>query len=113
MYRRHILCTLLCMALLISKLFWRAQKSLNFQGPHLPKALLIDLALIKIIYVLLYINNRYIYSYSINHVVDPDPYVFGPPGSASGSVCHKYVSGSGPFHHQAKIVRKSLISTVL
>jgi hypothetical protein len=26
---------------------------------------------------------------------DPDPYVFGPPGSASGSVSHKYGSGSG------------------
>jgi hypothetical protein len=29
---------------------------------------------------------------------DPDPYVFGPPGSRSGS-----------FYHQAKIVRKTLI----
>jgi len=44
---------------------------------------------------------------------DPDPYVFGPPGSASGSVIHKYGSGSGFFHHQAKIERKTLISTVL
>jgi hypothetical protein len=25
------------------------------------------------------------------------PYVFGPPGSASGSVSHKYGSGSFPF----------------
>jgi hypothetical protein len=25
----------------------------------------------------------------------PNPYVFGPPGSASGSVSHKYGSGSG------------------
>jgi hypothetical protein len=33
-------------------------------------------------------------------VVDPDPYVFGP-------------SGSGSFHHQAKIARKPLISTGL
>ncbi len=39
-----------------------------------------------------------------------DPYVFGPPGSASESVSHKYGSGSGTIHHQAKIVRKSLIS---
>jgi hypothetical protein len=31
-----------------------------------------------------------------------DPYDFGPPGS-----------GSGSFYHQAKIVRKTLISTVL
>jgi hypothetical protein len=32
-----------------------------------------------------------------------DPYVFGPSGSASGSISHKYGSGSGPdsgsFHH--------------
>jgi hypothetical protein len=47
-------------------------------------------------------------------VVDPDPYVFGPPGSASGSVSHKYGSGSGSFHHQAtKKIRKTLPSTVL
>jgi hypothetical protein len=31
---------------------------------------------------------------------DPDPYIFGPPGS-------------GSFYHQAKIVRKNLIPTVL
>ncbi len=37
-----------------------------------------------------------------------DPYVLGPSGSASGSVSHKYRSGSGPFHHQAKILRKTL-----
>jgi hypothetical protein len=34
-----------------------------------------------------------------------DPYVFGLPGSASGSVSHKYGSESescaGSFHHQA------------
>ncbi len=42
-----------------------------------------------------------------------DLYVFGPAGSASGSVGHKYGSVSGSFHHQAKIVRKTLISTVL
>jgi hypothetical protein len=41
-------------------------------------------------------------------VADPDPYVLGPPGSASGSVCHKYVSGSGTFHHQAKNSKKNL-----
>jgi hypothetical protein len=35
-------------------------------------------------------------------VVDQDPYVFGPARS-----------GSGFFHHQAKILRKTLISTVL
>jgi hypothetical protein len=35
--------------------------------------------------------------------------VFCAPGSASGSVSHKYGSGSGSFHHQAKIVRKTMI----
>jgi hypothetical protein len=46
---------------------------------------------------------------------DQDPYVFGPPGSGSGSVSRRYgsVSGSGPFYPQAKIVRKTLIPTVL
>ncbi len=33
--------------------------------------------------------------------------------SVSGSVSHKYGSGSGSFHHQAKKVRKPLFSTVL
>ncbi len=37
-------------------------------------------------------------------------YVFGPPGS--GSVSQRYWSGSG-FYHQAKILRKTLIPTVL
>jgi hypothetical protein len=46
--------------------------------------------------------------------VDPDlnledPYVFGPP--RSGSISQRY--GSGSFHHQAKIVRKTLIPIVL
>jgi hypothetical protein len=46
---------------------------------------------------------------------DPDPYVFGPRASATVSVNDKYGFGSGfgSFHHQAKIVRKTLISTVL
>jgi hypothetical protein len=37
-------------------------------------------------------------------------YVFGPPGSGSGSgsVGHKYGFGPGFFHHQEKIVRKTL-----
>ncbi len=45
----------------------------------------------------------------VSSVADPDsnpdpsdPYVFGPPGS-----------GSGSLYHQAKIVRKTLIPTVL
>jgi hypothetical protein len=37
-------------------------------------------------------------------VVDPDPYVFGTPGSGSGSISQRY--GSVSFYHQAKIVRK-------
>jgi hypothetical protein len=47
---------------------------------------------------------------------DPDPlnpYVFGPPGSGSGSINTRYGSGSGSFCQQAKTVRKSLIPTVL
>ncbi len=35
-------------------------------------------------------------------VPDPDPPVFGPPGS-----------GSGSFYHHAKIIRKTLILTIL
>ncbi len=47
--------------------------------------------------------------YSIQIIVpDPDPYVFEPPGSASGSVICLY----GSFHQQAKM-KKTLISTVL
>jgi hypothetical protein len=40
-----------------------------------------------------------------------DPHVFGPPGS--GSTSQRYGSGSGSFYQQAKIVRKTLIPTVL
>jgi hypothetical protein len=47
----------------------------------------------------------------VGSVADPDPYVFGPPGS--GSVSQRHGSGSGSFCHQAKIVRKNLISTLL
>ncbi len=36
-----------------------------------------------------------------------DPYVFGPPGSTSGSISQRY--GSWSFYHQAKIVRKKNI----
>jgi hypothetical protein len=42
-----------------------------------------------------------------------DPDVLGPTGCASGSVVQNYGSGSGSFQHQAKIVRKTLIPTVL
>jgi hypothetical protein len=48
---------------------------------------------------------------------DLDPYVLGPPGSASGAVSHKYGSGSGSgfgsSHHQTTIVRKALIFSML
>ncbi len=43
-------------------------------------------------------------------VADPDPRVFGPPESGSGSTSQRY--GSGSFYHQAKIVRKTLIPTI-
>jgi hypothetical protein len=42
--------------------------------------------------------------FSKTSVPDPDPQVFGPPGS--GSTSQRYGSGSGSFYHHAKIVRK-------
>jgi hypothetical protein len=42
-------------------------------------------------------------------VADPDPYVFGPPGSRS----IRQRNGSGSFYHQEKIVIKTLNPTVL
>jgi hypothetical protein len=51
--------------------------------------------------------------YTDNSVADPDPRIFGPPGSGFGSICQRFGSGSGSFYHQAKIVRKTSISTVL
>jgi hypothetical protein len=45
----------------------------------------------------------------VSSVADPDPYVFGPPGYGSDS--QRYASES--FYHQVKIVRKTLIPTVL
>jgi hypothetical protein len=47
------------------------------------------------------------------HMDSSDPYVFGPSGSGFGSISQRYRSGSGSFYHQAKIVRKTLIPTVL
>jgi hypothetical protein len=41
----------------------------------------------------------------------PDPHVFGPTGYGSGSISQRY--GSGFFYHHAKIVRKTLIPTIL
>jgi hypothetical protein len=57
----------------------------------------------------------------LSSVADPDPpepHVFGPPGSGSGSTSQRYGSGygscsgfeSGSFYHHAKIVRKNLDS---
>ncbi len=42
----------------------------------------------------------------------PNPHVFGPPESGSGSISERYGSGSGSFHQPAKIVRKTLIPTI-
>ncbi len=42
---------------------------------------------------------------------DPNPHVFGPP--VSGSISQMYGSGSGSFYQQAKIVRTTLIPSVL
>ncbi len=44
---------------------------------------------------------------------DPDPHVFGPAGSASGSISERYGSGSGSVYQQAKILRITSIPTVL
>jgi hypothetical protein len=38
---------------------------------------------------------------------NPDPHVFGPPGS--GFISQRYGSGSGSIYHQAEIVSKILI----
>jgi hypothetical protein len=48
-------------------------------------------------------------------VLGLDPHVFGPLGSGFGSISKRYGSGSSSrsFYHQAKIVRKTLIPTVL
>ncbi len=52
-----------------------------------------------------------------SRVADPDPHVFGPPGSGSTSQTNGSgsgsCSGSGSFYHHTKIVRKTLIITVL
>jgi hypothetical protein len=45
--------------------------------------------------------------------VSSGTYVFGSPGAASFSRRYGSGSGSGSFYHPAKIVRKTLISTVL
>ncbi len=42
--------------------------------------------------------------------VPQDLYLFGPPGSKSGSNSTRYGSGSRSFYNQAKLVRKTLHS---
>jgi hypothetical protein len=54
----------------------------------------------------LIVSILFIHSVIIGSV--PDPYVFGPPGSASGSC-----SGSGSFYHHAKNSKKNLDSYFL
>jgi hypothetical protein len=57
--------------------------------------------------ILMFIHNSYNKVSSVG-----DPYhVFGPPGSASGFVSHKY--GSGSFHRQARMARKTCFVTSL
>jgi hypothetical protein len=43
----------------------------------------------------------------------PDPHVFGTPGSRSTSQRYGSGPGSGSFYHHAKIVRKTLIPSIL
>jgi hypothetical protein len=57
-------------------------------------------------------NNKSVSTPTVTRSVadpDPNPHVFGPPGS--GSISQRY--GSGSFYHHAKIVRKTLIPTIL
>jgi hypothetical protein len=46
------------------------------------------------------------------NVAYPNPFVSGPPRSRSGSMSQGKGSGSRSFYHQAKAVRKTMISTV-
>ncbi len=46
-------------------------------------------------------------------VADPDPYVYGPPESESWSISQRYDPDPDPPIIEAKIVRKTLIPTVL
>jgi hypothetical protein len=47
--------------------------------------------------------NDKVFGFVHSMVEDPDPYVFGPSGSGSGSVSQMYGSSSGSLYHQAKI----------
>jgi hypothetical protein len=55
------------------------------------------------------VDNQLLFILICSSVPDPDPHVFGPPGS--GSTSQRY--GSGSFSHHAKIVRKTLITSIL
>ncbi len=46
-------------------------------------------------------------------VADPDPHVFGPPGSGFTSQMDPDPERSGSFYHDVKIVRKTLIPSIL
>ncbi len=63
-----------------------------------------------LISTVLWLHYDILLSIAVSSIVDPDPYVFEPPGSASGSVSHKIGSGSGSgsksFHHQPNIEEK-------
>jgi hypothetical protein len=50
-------------------------------------------------------------TWAVSSVADPDPYVFGPPGS--GSVSQRFGSGSRILLSSRKKVRKTLIPAVL
>jgi hypothetical protein len=50
---------------------------------------------------------------SVPDLDPPDPHVFGPPGSGSTSQMYGSGSGSGSLYHHAKIVRKTLIPSIL
>jgi hypothetical protein len=45
-------------------------------------------------------------------VADPDPYVFGPPGSGTGSISQRYGSGSGSFCHKENKQEKHISSLI-
>ncbi len=42
--------------------------------------------------------------YSLTSVGDPDPHVFGPPGSGSITLCFVSRSGAGSFHLLKKVL---------
>ena len=59
------------------------------------------------------VGNLIVWRGSVPDPDPPDPHVFGPSGSGSTSQRYGSGSGSGSFYHHAKIVRKTLIPTIL